>query len=66
MKEFIKKSGSSNLLLDKIDALMILKLLPEVYFKAMYNAEESGSFIKKEGAVEEKVSSGLNILTTIT
>ena len=45
---------------------MILKLLPEAYFKAMYSAEESASFIKKEGAVEEKVSSGLNILTTVT
>ena len=45
---------------------MILKLLPEVYFKAMYSAEESASFIKKEGTVEEKVSSGLNILTTVT
>ena len=33
--------------------------------KATYSAEESPSFINKEGAVEEKVSSGLNILTTV-
>ena len=34
--------------------------------KATYSAEQSASFIKKEETVEEKVSSGLNILTAIT
>ena len=34
--------------------------------KAMYSAKDSVSFIKKKGTVEEKVSSGLNILTTVT
>ena len=34
--------------------------------KTTYSAEESASFINKEGTVEEKVSSGLNILTTVT
>ena len=34
--------------------------------KATYSAEESASFINIEGTVEEKVSSGLNILMTVT
>ena len=34
--------------------------------KSTYSAEENVSFVKKEGTVEEQVSSGLNILTTVT
>ena len=59
---------------------MIVKLMFEVWkvspksnvcvrsksvIKATYSVEESASFIDKEGTVEEKVSSGLNILTTV-
>ena len=39
---------------------------PTVYYQATYAAEESAPFINKEGTAEEKVSSGLNILTTVT
>ena len=39
---------------------------PAVYYQGYVSAEESASFINKEEKVEQKVISGLNILTTVT
>ena len=41
---------------------IIIAKIQQFTIKAMYSAGYSVSFIKKKGTVEEKVSSGLNIL----
>ena len=41
---------------------IIIAKIQQFTIKAMYSAGDSVSFIKKKGTVEEKVSSGLNIL----
>ena len=54
------------LLLVSLGCGAIISAIQQFTIKTTYSAEESASFINKEGTVEEKVSSGLNILTTVT